>query len=161
MNQKNIFISCVAFVVTGAVGFGVTKLVGSFSESGNITHADVVESSDSDTVIIPPNIDTVPPITEEDVANSKSVEVTKAKPITAAQLTSIINGNSNDFPRSIDIHIVGNKANEQASSIAMIRQYKNMGTWSKITVTNVEYDEANRVRAITVSVVSNGSDSEE
>lgn len=181
MNKKNIIIACVIFIVTGAVGYGITKFaLDVFSEAGgegtasgvktnqrtlDADKADTVQNNQSKSMLEPSVDDNLVAKAEaiklpKEVKN-KAVEAKKGKQITAAQLTSLINGNSNDYPRGIVIRVVGNKPNEQASSIAMIRQYKKMGTWSNITVTNVEYDESNKVHAITVSVLSNGTDSEE
>lgn len=72
-----------------------------------------------------------------------------------AELTSIINGSSNDYPRGIRISYTNldtENGEEAQTSIANVRSYIKTGIWKSVTVVDAKYDSRGKATAITLHI---------
>lgn len=72
-----------------------------------------------------------------------------------AELTSVINGSSNDYPRGIRISYTNldtENGEEAQTSIANVRSYIKTGIWKSVTVVDAKYDSRGKATAITLHI---------
>lgn len=97
-------------------------------------------------------------INKQAVSGMKPVQTTNAETTTEApkesyaQLTNIINGSSNNYPRNIKISYENLEGDEEAhQSINNIRGYIKAGIWKSVTVVGATYS-AGKVTSLTLHI---------
>lgn len=175
MQMKQNILLGVAFVVSIAIGYGVTKAVSGSSEKERVyePYVEVAENKAPvpTQVSQPKEEETQKKETPTVVPTEKSKEEKQAvkektkkeeKPPTDVKskkaavisaLNNVIRTRSSKYPRGVSYAISGNGPSEHASSMAMVYDYLKMGVWSSARVTDVDLSpETGKVTKIYIHV---------
>ena len=154
-NYKLYIITGLVFVLCVAGGFVIAKKI----VANSIVPSDTICPERPPEIVVPhdtvvPSSQPVQPQQVEQIPVAV-LQPTKSK-LTNEELTSIINNLSNkNFPRNVTLrynNLDKESGEESLTSISLIRQYIQLGTWKSVTVTSATFDNDNNVTSITMTI---------